>query len=524
LQAIADGPEDALHQGLTRLQAAEFLYEARLFPALAYTFKHALTHEVAYGSLLQERRRALHVRIVEVWEALAPAQVAEQVEHLAHHALRGEVWEKAMAYGRQAGAKAYARAAPREAVGYIEQALGALEQLPDQRDRRELAIELRLDLYSSCFALGEHQQTLRHLTQAETLATALGDQRRLGLVYVRLSNTCVSLGHNDRALAAGERALALATALGDRDLVAQAQARLGHVAQALGDYPRALALLRQALEARPEAPSRGSAAERLSRLRQTMVWRTVLLWSLAELGQFPEGEAYGEAGLRRAEAAEHLASLVMASMGVGRLALCKGDVQQAIAVLERGLRLCERGQLSPWFIMTAAPLGYAYTLAGRVPEALPLLALALAEADRSGFLYDAALYATWLSEASLLADRPAEARALAQRAWEGARAHQARGHQAYVLRLLGTMAVQSDPPQVEPAAAYYRQALGLAEILGMRPLQAHCHRDLGLLYTKTDHTEQARTALATAIAMYESMEMVFWLPETAAALAQVEGR
>src|SRR5262249_41017557 len=84
LHAIADMPEAGLQRHLTALQSAEFLYETRLFPEHAYTFKHALTHEVAYGSLLQERRRALHARIVAALEALAGAQVAEQVERLAH--------------------------------------------------------------------------------------------------------------------------------------------------------------------------------------------------------------------------------------------------------------------------------------------------------------------------------------------------------------------------------------------------------------------------------------------------------
>ena len=125
LQTIAELSEEALQHGLAHLQATEFLYETRLFPDPVYTFKHALTHEVAYGSLLQERRRVLHACIVETLEALAGDQVAEQVERLAHHALRGEVWDKALTYCQQAGEKAMARAAHREAVGYLEQAAGA---------------------------------------------------------------------------------------------------------------------------------------------------------------------------------------------------------------------------------------------------------------------------------------------------------------------------------------------------------------------------------------------------------------
>jgi predicted ATPase len=116
LQAIVEGPEETLRRGLSNLQAAEFLYEARLFPDLEYTFKHALTHDVAYGSLLHERRRTFHARIVDTIEALHPDRLTENVERLADHAFRGEVWDKAVQYLRQAGAKAFSRSANREAV------------------------------------------------------------------------------------------------------------------------------------------------------------------------------------------------------------------------------------------------------------------------------------------------------------------------------------------------------------------------------------------------------------------------
>src|SRR3989441_413047 len=125
LQAIADVPEESLRRGLTNLQAAEFLYETSVFPDPEYTFKHALTHEVAYASVLHDRRRALHARIVEAIEAFYPDRLAEQVERLAHHAFRGEVWAKAVTYLRQAGAKALAHSAYREAVSWFEQALAA---------------------------------------------------------------------------------------------------------------------------------------------------------------------------------------------------------------------------------------------------------------------------------------------------------------------------------------------------------------------------------------------------------------
>jgi tetratricopeptide (TPR) repeat protein len=526
LQVIAELPEEALHRGLAHLQAAELLYETRLFPEREYTFKHALTHEVAYRSLLQERRRTLHARIVAALEAVFADRLADQIERLAYHALRGEVWEKAVPYCHQAGMKAYARLALREAVACFEQALVALQHLPDRRDTQERAIDLRLalELYTSLFALGEHGQSLVHLREAEMFATALGDQRRLGRVSVLMSNTLLWMGDNDRALASSQRAFALATALGDLPLLALATIRRGHIYYTLGDYQRALDLLRQAVDTLTGESSRERFGEHVGSASPVPVLsRTFLLWSLAEVGKFTEGVAHGEAGVRIAEAAAHLPSLIIACMGVGRLSLRQGDVHKAVPVLERGLRLCNIGQISTFFILTAASLGYAYALSGRVAEALPLLEQVLEEARSSGSMGEQALYITWLSEAYLLADRKEDALALAQRALEHSRVQKERGYQAHALRLLGEIAAQRNSPDVPQAEAHYQHALALAEALGMRPLQAHCHRGLGTLYGKAGRRKQASAALSMAIELYRAMDMTFWLPQAEAALVQVSG-
>src|SRR5262249_20995281 len=132
-----------------------------------------------------------------------------------------------------------------------------------------------------------------------------------------------------------------------------------------------------------------------------------------------------------------------------------------------------------------------------------------------------ALCSLSLGEAQMWAGHLEEAQAFAERALAHARAHQGRGHEAYALCLLGEIAARREPPEVTQAEAHYRHALTLADELGMRPLVAHCHRGLGTLYTSVGQWEQARTALPAAIEMYQSMDMTFWLPETAAALTQV---
>src|SRR6266550_3108984 len=209
LLAIADTPEPEVRAELTHLQAAEFLYETRLFPDLEYTFKHALTHEVAYQGLLHDRQRALHARITEAIERLSTERVAEQAERLAHHALRGELWEKAVAYLRQAGLRAMARASYREAVAQLEQALGALRRLPETRQTTELTIDIHIDLRNALEPVDWARQG-EHLREAEVLARALGDQHRLARIAAFMVDQCLNTGDYNEAVRFGQEALSIA--------------------------------------------------------------------------------------------------------------------------------------------------------------------------------------------------------------------------------------------------------------------------------------------------------------------------
>ena len=251
--------------------------------------------------------------------------------------------------------------------------------------------------------------------------------------------------------------------------------------------------------------------------------RSALVRCLTELGAFAEAIALGEEAVQIVEAVNNRAMLV----NVGRSApvpyLRKGDLPRAILLLERGLEVCRAGINPHMFADLAATLGAAYALAHRADDALPLLEQAVApSALRQG--YQSAIPFLWVSEAYLWLGRVEDASQFAERALAHARAHPERGHQARVLWLLGEVAVHRTPPEVAPAEAAYHQALALTEELGMRPLQAHCHNGLGTLYARVRQTEQAHAALSTAIALYRAMDMTFWLPQTEAALAQVEGQ
>jgi tetratricopeptide (TPR) repeat protein len=398
--------------------------------------------------------------------------------------------------------------------------LGALQHLPESRAVSEWAIDLRLALDFALWRLGDWGRVVASLREAEALAERLGDQRRLAQVSSEMADGCRILGDYERALRAGQRALTLAITLEDTALQIEANTQLGLIYYHRGDYGRAIAALRQTVTALAHPSHR----ERDDRPDATVWPWSWLLVCLSQVGAFAEGQAMRADVLRLAEATAHPFRLVVAAFGVGQLSLQKGDLSQAIVVCERGLAVCQTHDLRDWLPEFAAMVGYAYALAGRLPEALRLLEQAIGQNAvlRGGVPYPN--FVVWWGEAYLLAGQLDEAYTQAQRGLELSRAHQERGDEAYALRLLGEVAAQRHPPDCEQAGDYYRQALALADELGMRPLQAHCHRGLGTLYAKIGQREQAYAELSTAIALYHDMEMTFWLPQAQAGLAQVEGR
>jgi tetratricopeptide (TPR) repeat protein len=248
--------------------------------------------------------------------------------------------------------------------------------------------------------------------------------------------------------------------------------------------------------------------------------RRALAWCLGWQGEFTEAAALIQEATRIAEAAGHLGSVTHALQASGLLYLLKGDLSEAIPRLESNLAMHKANQTPP-APSTLSFLAHAYTLAGRVAEALPLFDESLARAAATKFLPCNSLWIGWWGEAALLAGDLENAMQHASRACDISRAQKEQGYEAYALRLLGKIAAHDHPPHVEQAETYYQQALTRAVALGMRPLQAHCHLDLGIFYGKTERAIEAQAELSTAIEMYRDMEMTFWLPQAEAALTQV---
>jgi tetratricopeptide (TPR) repeat protein len=507
LEAISDMSQDSLRPGLTHLQAAEFLYETNLFPDLEYTFKHALTHEVAYGSVLQERRRTLHARIVEVIERLYPNRLTEQVEQLAHHALRAEVWDEAVSYLRQAGAKAFARSANREAVAYFEQALPALTHLRETPETLEQGVDVRLALRNALWPLGCFDTGFGHLREAEPLAEKLGDQRRLGWIAAYLSEHTRQTGHAAEAPPFAERALGIAEGLGDLSLRVAANYYLGTGYYVAGQYRRTDEFFQRIFQL-----LKGDLFRERCGLAGFPSVMSRMFWplALAERGEFEQGMAEAQEGLRLAEALDHPYSVICAMRAVARLHGARGDFDSAIPVAERSLALSHERHLPQLSPEVADLLGYLYALSGRVAQGLSLLEEALAALESMGMFQWRSSVLVHLGETYLLASRPEDALTLADRALTLTTQRGHRGYEAWTRRLFGEIALHQGRPDAAAAEAHYGAALALASELGMRPLIAHCHLGLGRLYCRTDDAAKTEEHFASATAMYRELGMVFW--------------
>jgi class 3 adenylate cyclase/tetratricopeptide (TPR) repeat protein len=503
LRDLVDDDDETLHQRLARLQAADFLYRTQLFPEPEYTFKHALTQDAAYGELVRERRRDLHARIATAIEHRYADRLVEHVEALAHHAVQGGLWEKAVTFLRRAAEKASARPAHREAVARYKETLAALEHLPRTNETLEQGVDVHLALGSELVLLDEFGQLLTHLREAEALARASGDRHRLAMVASYIAHWHFVQGSGyERTIEWGEEALVLAEDTDDAGLRAVTCMYLGYAWLGLGDYRQAARLMR-------------SNIERLSGDLVRVHWGTAVLPSaisrevlarcLAELGEFDEGLAHARAAIGIAEA-HHPATLGQVSYGLGYVHLRRGEADSAIAALERGLSSARQWNTSLLVPYLASALGEAYLMVGRLAEALPLL-----EEGAVSERVARSLRLARLGEGYLRAGRLDAAWNTAERALHSAREAKERGYEAWTLSLLGALTAGREPSDVAAGEQHYRQAMAIATELSMRPLVARCHLGLGVLYRRAARDPEAREHLSQATAVFQEMKMRYWL-------------
>jgi class 3 adenylate cyclase/predicted ATPase len=423
LQAIADQSVEELRRSLSRLQAAEFLYETNLFPDLEYTFKHALTHEVAYGGLLHEHRRALHSHLVETIENLFSERITEQVERLAHHALRGELWEQAVEYLHQAGKKACARSANPQATTYLEQALGALNHIPESRQTIEKALDIRVDLGPALIATSglAAPEVKENYTRARVLCDQLGETPQLFPVLWGLARTHDVRGELSVGAELGGELLTLAQKVQDPALLLEAHHELWANLSALGELTTARLHVEQGFALYDRRKHRqhaflygghdpgvccafhaadllwqlGYPDQALQKSRDSVIMArelahsSTLSFALSFAAWFHQ--FLGNRQAVKAHVEEHIALATVGRANTeflrGWLLAEEGDVVAGITQMSKILVNQQAGRVSLRFAHSAAMMAEALRKSARSSEALNVVTEAIATSQRGGGRY-----------------------------------------------------------------------------------------------------------------------------------------
>jgi tetratricopeptide (TPR) repeat protein len=522
--------------GLNDRAAAEVVEELvrrRVFHGVdeRLDFTHDRIREVAIRALVPAQTKAIHRLIATSMEELYAGDLERHCAALAAHCREGELWDRAVTHLAEAGVRAAERSAHREAAAFFEQALAALERLPESPRTLEQAVDIRLALHTSYYAVAELKRGHHALCDAEISARKLGDPRRSAQLALQTGQSLWVSGRAGEALplfeqaAATVRALSPASRSGDATvperwahdpikvfaktlddfaLLTSTTLYIGAARFALGEFAVAEESFRHVIAALGEA----AAGQRLGLHGLPLVFAESGLTALmTEQGRFEEARAHGTASVRIAETLNHSYTLVFAIRIVGYAYTMEGRLPEAIAVLERGRALCEGTGLLALEPNILTSLGYAYSIAGRAREGVPLIERGLAVLEDYGQRVWYVSTLNQLSESWLLAGDVGRARECAQRALSIARERGERGFEAGALRMLGAVALSGASPDPVAAREHYGVALELADKRGMQPIIAHCHSGLAVVHTLLGDAGTAETHRAHARRICQTIGM-----------------
>lgn len=504
LEQLLTQDDGRLADRLARLEQHGFLQRTRIVPNVEYGFRHTLTHEVAYGTLLKRDRLRLHNTVVKVLRRRPGHALPVKVDLLAHHAYLAESWDYATACCRRAANRAQAASRNGAAQALFEKALDAQAQIPQTARNSRRGIDIRLELAQSLFTLGLPEEVRKVLEAAEAVATQLGDERRLGRSCAARMLCYWVDGDLTKAIETGRLGLKIAKRLNDAQLEIQVVTRLGSLLIDHGDYAEAGRLLEDII---PRIPDASSHKQYGVLAAAAVACRASLARSLGELGRFREALQIGDEALRIADESGHSFSQIYACLFVGNALLRKGDFARSIPLLERAHESCLATQIRLLLPISAASLGYALVQTGQVAQGLGLLKHAIELAKEEVVLNQLSQQTAWLAEALLRAGEPEQALAYATTALEIARKNGEKGDQAWAQWALGEVYRCSPKNKARKATAAFKEAQDLAESCQMLPLVAHCNLALGQL--DLQRTSQAKGFERTqeAIQLYNRLDM-----------------
>jgi class 3 adenylate cyclase/tetratricopeptide (TPR) repeat protein len=468
LRRVSDAHE-RLEQTLSELKRIEVIYERVGAGDLEYVFRHALTQDVAYASLLQAERRRLHALIGRALEEIHAGRLEERAEELVHHFTRGESWERVVPHAREAAERAAALCVDDKAVEFYETALGALGRLPETAETARAGIDIRFAMRAPLWRGGHPDRLFTLYKEAEALAARHGLHEPLDSIYAFLLQYHWAKGEQDLALDYGQRCLARAAERSDVALRVTALFYLGHVNSALGDNTQALRHYRDLFDVLED----GRKLDRfgLSGLPYSGAC-ALAAECLLELGDTTGALAHVRRGAEVAREAGHLYSQMAVAAFHGMALSHTGAVAEAIGLLEDAVKTCRDKRFVGQLINVLRHLGDAYLRAGRPADARAAVqeSFDLQDAARVSVLRGMQLLiiaGAWLAEHDF--DRADET---ITRGLDYAERQGERGTQAHLLALRAEVALaRGDRANAEAAAD---EAQEIAEELAMAPLVARC--------------------------------------------------
>jgi class 3 adenylate cyclase/tetratricopeptide (TPR) repeat protein len=506
LRAVAAVPADQLARQLLELRSQEFLHEVSGSLGAEYKFKHAFTHAVAYDGMLLRHRRELHRQVTGAIEEKLSERLEEFIERLADHALRGEVWDKATRYSLRAGQRANSRSAHHEAAVFFRHALDAVARLPPGTDVVNLGIDIRLGLRVALAASGDYNQVRQYLQEAEALAQSIGDERRLMSIIISRSIILYNLGDLDESVRAGLTGRGLAERFADEASLVTSGFTLGQAYWNRGDFSQAEQVLTGTLSALP--PDR-----RKAHMGTTGTAALMCVVSLSHTysltGKRDQAFARSGEALETAMEIERPYDLSYAYGAQGLAHLTFGELDAAIRHLEEAWRIARRHEIMLLVPHAARYLARAYALAGRLKEAEDLLIPAVEQTRAKSLTALCGWCSATLGFTRAMRGAAGESQALLREALGFARRQGYRPLQAYTLRLMGCTAAMAgdDAESLHTSERLFRDATRLARKMGMRAELADCHTGLGDLLAASRRQEEARSELAIAFDLYDSMGM-----------------
>jgi class 3 adenylate cyclase/tetratricopeptide (TPR) repeat protein len=505
IKKVAELAKEELLSHLSVLKDSELLYERGIYPQSNYVFKHALTQEVAYNSLLQKRRAELHEKIGKAIEKIHAGRLEELCEMLAYHFLQGEDWQRAYRYCQESGLKAYTHSAYEQAQGYFEDALTSIRKLPREKSRIEKEIDLRFNMRSPLVALGRHEEWGEWIQGAEPLAREIDDDARLSNVLNYLSSLYWIDGQHRKAIALGEKALNLAERAGHFSYQIATMLHLGIFFFNVGDYPKQIEIhqkVRKRLIGEDAFEQHGLAS------LPGAFSRSMLVLGMAELGNFDKIDEIGQEALEIAERVRNALTWTFVYNFLAMAYLRLGKLELALPLLEKGHELCRFSEVQSMYSYTVGSLGYAYLLANEPRRALTVLEEGAKDHKLQASFWPTHLL-TVLADAYRATGEISLATETVSRALKLSDKREERGFEAWAMLVMA--GINDAAERLEEAKQWYRRALQQASNLSMRPLVAHCHKGLASSYLRLGNEKEAQLENKTALDIYRSLGMTYWL-------------